>query len=129
MRSQGFGARCGWLAVITLLAWLLAALPAWSLFGGDGLAAAAISAVVCFLPGCIVFRLVAGDSGNLAQIRAVGIGTGLRVVCALGGAAIMDRAMGLPPKNYLIWLGLFYLLTLGVETWLIMPPTRGAQPS
>ena len=127
MRSQSFLVRCGWLAVITLAAWLVALLPAWKLFDSDGLVAEAFAAVVCFVPGCIVFRLVDGISGPQAQFRSVLVGTGLRVLSALAGAGVMDGALGLAPKNYLLWLGVFYLVTLAVETYLLMPASGASQ--
>lgn len=129
MRSQSFFARCGWLAVITLAACLLALIPAWKLYGQDGLMAEVFAAVVCFVPGCIVFRLIEGVSGSQAQIRSVLIGTGLRVVFALAGAAVMDAGLGFAPRNYLLWLGLFYLVTLAVETYLVMPAPRAPRQS
>jgi hypothetical protein len=48
------------------------------------------------------------------------LGTLIRAVFAFMGALAMDILLGLTPMNYLVWLALFYLISLAVETALMM---------
>ncbi|MGQ0634888.1 MAG: hypothetical protein ACT4QC_09780 [Planctomycetaceae bacterium] len=116
------------LALAMAATWLLALVPAVKSFGSDGLAALTFSALVCFVPGCVVFWIVAAAAPRAAQVRAVTIGTLLRMASALTGAYVMHQVLGFEPRNYLVWLGLCYLVALGVETCLLMPRARNPQP-
>lgn len=119
--------RCGQLALAILAAWLLALVPACRLFGVDGFVASGFSAIVCFVPGCLVFFLISGAPPAAGQIRAVLLGTSLRLLFALGGAFVLHQALEVAPRNYLVWLGLFYFVALAIETYLVLPasgPTR-----
>ncbi|MSR58569.1 MAG: hypothetical protein EXS05_13100 [Planctomycetaceae bacterium] len=120
-QAESCGGRCLRLAYAALGVWLLALVPAFYWFGADGIGAATVSAVVCLIPGCLVFWLVAAASPPNAQVRAVVLGTGLRVASGLAGAFVMHNVLALAPKNYVVWLTIFYLVTLLVETCLIMP--------
>lgn len=124
--GDSLAARCLQLALATFLTWLVALVPAVKLFGADGFAALSFSALVCFVPGCLVFRLVADAPPAAAQIRVVAIGTVLRLLFALGGAFVMHQVLSMSPRNYLPWLGLFYFVALLAETYLIMPERRSA---
>jgi hypothetical protein len=119
--SIGFRGRCLRLVGVTLAVWLVSLYPAFRLFGVAGMEAASISAVACLVPGCVVFWLLEGLSPGDAQIRAVLAGTGLRVAFGLAAAVIMDELAGLAATNYVVWLAVFYLVSLAVETHLILP--------
>jgi hypothetical protein len=114
-------ARLGLLALSAGVLLLLSLVPAWALFGADGLIAAAVSTVACFAPGCIVCLMSSLAKAPSAQYRGVLIGMLLRVAAALAAAAVMDIYLDLEPSNYAVWLAVSYLAMLAVETALILP--------
>lgn len=124
LNPHNLAGRCGLLALAVAAGWLLALVPALSLFGVAGLAAATFSAIVCLVPGCLVFWLISAAPPAAAQVRAVVAGTALRLVFALGGAWVMHAALGFSPQNYVVWLGFFYLIALAVETLLLLPARK-----
>lgn len=127
--AESFGGRSFRLVMAMAIVWLLAIVPAWKFFGQDGLVAVSISAVVCLVPGCLVFWLTSGEQRGAAQIRAVAAGTLLRMFSAGAGGWVMHQVLGFPPHNYLIWLGLCYATGLAVETGLILSHERQARVS
>lgn len=121
IQSDTVSGRCLRLGGALAGVWLLALAPSFGWFGLDGIIAVTVSALACLVPGCLVFRLVAGVAPPVAQTRAVLLGTGLRIVFGLLGAILMHEILGLGVRNYVIWLTVFYLVALLVETYLIMP--------
>lgn len=121
LQAESGSARCVRLVLAVLAIWLLLVVPAGYLFGREGIQAASVSAVVCVIPGCLVFWMVSGTAAAAAQVRAVLVGTGLRILFGLGGAGLMHEGLGLSLRNYLSWLAVFYLSALFVETVLLMP--------
>jgi hypothetical protein len=61
------------------------------------------------------------------QAFAVLFGTIIRGVFALVGVAVMHFVLGLAYENYLIWLAVFYLVALALETALMIGPTGKAR--
>jgi hypothetical protein len=122
LRTQTLGSRCTWLALGIAALWLLAAAPAHYYFGTAGIKATAVSAVSCLLAGWVTFWITNRLKQPRMQAFAVLIGTGIRGIFALAGAIVMDGLLDLPHQNYLIWLGLFYLFSLALETALLMKP-------
>ena len=102
--------------------WLLAVMPARYFWGTDGVEAATVSAVCCLAGGCLTFWFTARVSQPRVQAFAVLLATAFRGVCALVGAVVMQVFMGLPPETYLIWLVVFYLVSLALETAMLMGP-------
>lgn len=119
--AQTLGSRCLWLAAGMSAAGLLALLPAYQLFGVDGLKAVGISLAACFLAGSLVLILSSRATGARLQIQVVLWGTALRVIFAVLAALVLDSGLGISPRNYLWWLGLFYFVGLAIETWLVAP--------
>lgn len=116
MIAGGLGGRCIRLALAMLGGWLLALVPALKLFGIDGLVAASFSAIVCFVAGCIVFRMASLAATPGGQISVVALGMLVRLAFASCGALVMHSVLGIAPRNYLVWLGLFYGIGLVFET-------------
>jgi hypothetical protein len=95
-------------------AFLLAG-PAWLVAEIKGLIGLGVSALLCTVPGClvVVFRELAGKS-QATLILAAG---GLRMFFVLLGAlAAKFVVSGYGLKEFFIWLILFYLFTLALET-------------
>ncbi len=127
IRANSFGGRCRWLAAAIGAVWLLTALPARFFFGMPGLEAAAVSAISCLVAGCVTFLIAARVMQPQMQAFAVLFGTVIRGVFALVGVALMQFVLGLAYENYLIWLGIFYLVALALETALMIGPPGKAK--
>lgn len=89
--------------------------PAWWLAGSKGLTGLAFSAALCLIPGCAAV-LVRVRGGSSATIVLVSIGLRLTFVMA-GALAAKLLVTGYGMREFFIWLILFYLFTLAVETW------------
>ena len=121
------GGRCRWLLTAIAALWLLAILPANYFFGVPGIVAASISAASCLAGGCLTFWLVEYVSRPRHQAFAALLGTAIRGLAALIGLVVMQFFLELPKENYLIWLGLFYLLSLALETILMTKRQAGGK--
>jgi hypothetical protein len=126
-RTETLGNRCTRLTVAIGVLWLLSLVPARHFFGVVGIEAAAVSAVCCLAGGCLTFWLAGRASKPQHQAFAVLLGTGIRGVAALIGVAVMQYVLDLVKENYLVWLGLFYLVSLALETFLMTKPCAGAR--
>jgi hypothetical protein len=98
----------------------LAVVPAWFVLGTAGVEAASVSAVCCLAGGCLTFWFTARVSRPRVQAFAVLWASAFRGFCALVGAIVMQVFMGIPSETYLIWLGLFYLVSLALETAMML---------
>jgi hypothetical protein len=122
--------RCGWLAVATGVLWVLLLGPAWLVAGREALIGLSAAALLCLVPGLIVFWLAAayGVAGGQVPLVILG-GTLLRMVFAFLGMVIVqsvDPRLGL--RQFVIWLLAFYVVLLGVETLLVLPRSDNGQP-
>jgi hypothetical protein len=124
-RTESLGRRCLGLSAAIGALWLLSLFPARHFFGVAGIEAAAVSAVCCLTGGCLTFWLAARVSRPKHQAFAVLFGTAIRGIAALIGVAVMQYVLDLKQENYLVWLGLFYLVSLALETILMTKP-RGS---
>ncbi|MDG2359537.1 MAG: hypothetical protein P8M20_07785 [Planctomycetaceae bacterium] len=103
------------LVVASLVFALVLAGPAWLVAGDKGLVGLAAAAVLCTLPGCLVvaFKGLVGDS-QATLVLAAG---GLRMFFVLLGALMAKFVVeGYGLKEFFVWLILFYLFTLALET-------------
>jgi len=121
LRSLNFGSRCRLLGLAVVALWLLASVPAWHYFGAQGVQSVSVSAACCLLAGITTFRFARGRQPRQDAFTVLW-GTMFRGLFALVGAFIMQVPLGIGYENYLIWLGLFYLVTLALETALLMQP-------
>jgi hypothetical protein len=120
--------RCAWLGLATALLWLVLLAPAWFLGGRDGLVGVSVAAILCVVPGWIVFWLAAayGAAGGQVPLVVLG-GMLLRMVFVFLGMVIVQSAnhnLGL--REFVVWLLAFYAVLLGVETFLALPCTESA---
>jgi hypothetical protein len=117
--------RCRWLLVATVLLWLVLAGPAWFMAGRFGLIGLSLAALLCLVPGWTVFWIAAsyGPSGTQVPLVILG-GTVLRIVFVLLGLLIVqtiDPRLGF--REFVVWLLVFYLCLLAVETCLVLLPS------
>lgn len=103
------------LLVASVIFTLLLAGPAWLVAGSRGLIGLAAAAVLCTIPGCLVvaFKGLVGNS-QATLVLAAG---GLRMFFVLLGALVAKFVVvGYGLKEFFVWLILFYLFTLAMET-------------
>lgn len=112
-----------WLTAVTIVTVLLSVGPAWMVSGSMGLAAVALAAVACLVPGILLFALLAVLSASDSQAWAVLAGGGLRVIFAGGAALLAIKGADWPMVPVLCWVGLFYAVTLVLEVWMLLAPS------
>lgn len=109
------------------VAWGLLAGPIGLVWGTRGVLAAGIAAAVCVIPGWCVFGLLSFAGGE-RQSQAMGVlaGTGLRMFAVLVAALAVDAQGWLAGTAFAAWLVVFYLVTLLVETVLVIRPASAS---
>ena len=113
--------RCGVLAASSTALWLVLAGPAFGVAGGLGLEGLTYSALLCSVPGCLLFFVV--PLFGFAQNKAFAFlaGSGLRMFVVLVATLLLHEVRAdLGLKEFLSWLVVFYSVTLLVETLLIV---------
>ena len=113
--------RCGVLTACTVALWVVLAGPAYWLAGNLGLEGLTYSALLCWLPGCLLFLVIPflGLANNKAT--AFLAGSGLRMFVVLVATLVLQEFRAdLGLKEFLGWLVAFYSVTLLVETLLIV---------
>ena len=113
--------KCGWLGGVAALLWLFLAGPAWWLRGSAGLEGLTYGAVLCLLPGWLVFFLAARYRD--AEFRAMSVlaGTVIRLLVVLPGVMVVQSIRPhLRLWEFLVWVVIFYLAMLAAETWLLV---------
>ena len=122
--------RSGVLTASSAALWLVMAGPAYWLAGATGLEGLSYAALLCLVPGCLVF-FAAGWLGANNQAVTFLAGTGLRMLTVLIGALVIHEIRAdLGLRQFFGWLVLFYSVTLVVETLLIVKlPTHVGQVS
>jgi hypothetical protein len=113
--------RCGVLTACTAALWVMLAAPAYWLAGNLGLEGLTYSALLCCLPGCLLFFAI--PFFRFAQNKAYAflVGSGLRMFVVLIATMVFrEFRADLGLKEFLGWLVVFYSVTLLVETLLIV---------
>jgi hypothetical protein len=118
----------------TLGLWLAAAAPARRLGGDLALLQSAVAALVCLVPAAVTLlwsgRALGGPPEQ--QLLAVLGGTGLRLFAVLvAGVGLFLSVPALGHAAFLIWLVVFYLITLTLEVVLLVrrhPPDGAHGP-
>lgn len=103
------------LVVASVVFALVLAGPAWLLAGSKGLIGLAVAALLCTIPGCLVVAFKGLFGGSQATlILAPG---GLRIFFVfLGALGAKFVVSGYGLKEFYVWLILFYLFMLALET-------------
>ena len=119
--NNTFTKNAGQLTFATMVLWALAFFPARSMAGQTGVEGLTIAALLCLLPGLIVFAFVSLNPMPNQQAFVVLAGTGFRlVIVALGMMVVMSIRRDFTVQSFPIWIAVFYLETLAVETWLVV---------
>ena len=123
LRRQGVGTRTAVLAVVVLVVWAVVAGLAGRLSGAMAVAAASVAAGLC-LAGALAALLTAHwlrDPKLVLHAVLAGMATRMGIPLATG-LAIHFRGGALADAGVLYYLLVFYPVTLGVETFLSLPP-------
>ena len=108
-----------------LALWVLLALPARHLGGGDdAVVQSGLAALLCLLPATAVMIWADWAFRKSAEQRLYAIlgGGGVRMFFVLGAAFLLSEMVGLyrGQIGLWVWLGVFYLFTLALEIVLLL---------
>ena len=118
-----------WLAVVTL-ATLVVSVPLVNVLTGQNhWLAGLLGGLICLLPALATMQLVRGfeHRGAVESIGAVLVAPLIRVVIVTALAVVvflMVPDLKAEPLKWLSWVSVFYLVTLVVETALLLPKKR-----
>lgn len=113
--------RCGVLTACAVALWAVLAGPAFGLAGALGLEGLTYSALMCWLPGCVLFFAIPYFEFAKNKAYAFLAGSGLRMFVVLIATLFLHEIRAeLGVKEFLSWLVVFYSVTLLVETLLIV---------
>jgi hypothetical protein len=119
--------RCGVLTTCTAALWAILAGPAFWLAGNLGLEGLTYAALLCWLPGCLLFFAIPLFEFAKNKAYAFLAGSGLRMAVVLIATLILQELRAdLGLKEFLGWLIAFYSVTLLVETLLIVKSPEAA---
>ena len=110
-----------WLAASNLLLGLVLWIPMSHLFGAMGVEGLVLAAVLCLVPGLLV--LVLQPVWSACGLEGFGALAGgvVRTLFALAGFLTIRRFYPeMPPIMFGSLLSVFYLVSLGAETWMIV---------
>ena len=109
------------LTASTIVLWVILAGPAYWLANTLGLEGVTYSALLCWLPGCVLFMAIPFFEFAKNTAFAFLAGSSLRMFVVLLGTLVIHQARAhLGLKEFLSWLVVFYSVTLLVETLLIV---------
>lgn len=113
--------RCGVLTACAAALWVVLAGPAYAVAGKLGLEGLAYAALMCWLPGCLLFLVISFFGFAKNKSYAFLAGSGLRMfVVLVATLAMQEFRADLGLKEFLSWLIAFYSVMLLVETLLIV---------
>jgi len=113
----------------TIALWLLAALPAWLLSPETGLLDITVASLLCLAPmtATMLWCHYALRGAPEQQLLAVLGGTGVRLfVVLLGSIGLFFAVDALARPAFLVWVVVFYLLTLTLEVILVVQRQNAA---
>lgn len=121
IRQRSASEQCGWLTAYIALAWLMLAGPAWLTAGTLGLEGLSYAALISLVPGWLVFWFASRYGTANAAVKAVLAGMFLRMATVLAGIALVRSVRPvLGIREFVIWVLIFYLVSLAVETALVL---------
>lgn len=118
--------RCGLLAVFSVVLWGLLLYPAYAMGGRDGVQGLTFAAALCLIPGWLVLLIGSRftDAGSQMPMVVLG-GSALRMLFVLVGMLVVRSSReDLQFHEFVLWLLVFYLAMLAVETrWMLKVPS------
>ena len=115
-------------AVVVL--WALLAGPAYFLAQRDGLEGLTYAAILCLTPGLVVMAVASRvrDTSQQAMVAILG-GMLLRLVFVLVGVMVIQSSRPyLKLREFIIWLLVFYMATMAIETRMVLASIKASQP-
>lgn len=113
-----------------LVVWLLLAGPAYWMRGVLGLEGLSYAGMLCLVPGWLVVYVTTRYPEADSQAKMVLLGTGLRMAFVLIGMVMLKNLRpDLGHYEFQLWLILYYLAFLFVETLLVVKSTNSQQDS
>ena len=127
VRNWSVAARGLLLVVIVCLALLVAAPIASALAGSAGMISAAIAAAICVVSALLALVAVEPFRNPQQALVAMGIGMAVRMGPPLAAAMLFTKlAPYYVDAGILVYLALFFSMTLFTETWLTLPAQTAA---
>ena len=108
------------LTVVLFAAVVLLALPAYGISGLDGMFGLMLAALVCLIPGWLVFAIHSRYGTAAPTAALLGGMLGRMFVTLIGAISIMETWPELGMLSFGLWLGVFYMLSLLIETKLLL---------
>ena len=109
---------------ITAALWLVLAGPVFWWKGPLGLEGLSYAALLCLVPGCIVFLLSTSfvvREKPATELLLPLVATILRLLCVLMGVLLIRQYRpDLGFSGFLVWVIVFYFATLAAETWILL---------
>ncbi len=101
-----------------VLLWLVVLWPAYQLGGRTGVEGASWAAALSLVPGWLVFAALGLYRAAAPAVAQIVLGLVLRMGVVLGGFLVLKTARDeFGTWNFTVWLLVFYLASLAVETW------------
>lgn len=95
--------------------------PAWAIAGNEILEGMLYAAVLCLVPGWFVIVVSNRIREPNGQVLAALGGTAMRLVFVVVGAMVIGAFRpNLGFGKFLVWVAVFYFLTLWTETWQLL---------
>lgn len=114
-----------WLVLSIVAVTLLLLFPVSSRFGTAGVEGLLAAAAICLAPGCIVLLIPAlMPRSSVVGVAALAAGL-LRMLFVLAGLlAVMTLRPDIPPMLFGACVVVLYLVSLCIETWLVVRSLR-----
>ena len=115
-------ARCVQLAAVVAGLWLILLYPAYRIGKSDAVFGLTVSAILCLIPGWLVFLVASRYRDARTQMPIVAIGGSVfrLVFILLGMMVIQETRADLSFREFVLWLLVFYMATLAAETRLML---------
>ena len=121
----------GILAAGSASLWVLVAIPVSFLFGADSLIHSSTALGLCLIPTAATFAWSSYALNQSPENQLVAIlgGTGVRMAIVLfAGWALFALVPVYKTTSFMLWLGVFYFVTLSIEIGLLLKRASATQP-